>query len=482
MPQHRRICTAGVALLLALAFTVFRPPSTPGPLERDFEAYYAAGAIANVGADPYSRAIWEAEARVPGVNATRDELLPFVGPAAMLPLWSLLARLPYRGALAIWTALLVLAAGTILVCGLCLSGARGDPWLYLLAGAFVLASAPLIASLALGQAALISAASVAAAIVTYRVRWPAAAFVATFGTAIQPNLTFALLARIRSWWDAAVAACAGLAFAIITLTVGGGIHGFTVYLQRLGAHGAAERIAAIQHTPTAIAYALGVPAQLAAVCGAVVAFAAVIAAITIVVRERLDATDATLVASALLPLAIPFFHEHDFVLELLAILVLAERTQGRARRLGAVAAVLVLIDWFGLAQRQGAQGQIICLGAAVAVAFIGLGRAALAVLAGLAALALPLAASHGAPTWPDALPAQYHAKPGDDASAAWADESRVTGLLGRDPVWGVLRTLPLAGCVVLAGAIVADARRRRGACLAASFPPVTRPSAPGVHA
>ena len=40
---------------LVLGFTVFRPAPTPGPYARDFEAYYAAGAVWDAGGDPWSR-------------------------------------------------------------------------------------------------------------------------------------------------------------------------------------------------------------------------------------------------------------------------------------------------------------------------------------------------------------------------------------------------------------------------------------------
>lgn len=61
---------------------------------RDFEAFYAAGVAANHGADPYGRAIWDAEKTIPGVDLSHNETLPFVGPPAGLPLWRALARLP----------------------------------------------------------------------------------------------------------------------------------------------------------------------------------------------------------------------------------------------------------------------------------------------------------------------------------------------------------------------------------------------------
>jgi hypothetical protein len=472
MPLRPKAATAAAGLALVLGFTVFRPPATPGPLERDFEAYYAAGVTVNAGGDPYSRAIWDAEKRVPGVPATRDELLPFVGPAAALPFWSLVARLPYRTALAVWTALLVAALLGVLAAALRVASAPRDSWLYAGTAILAIGSGPVIGALALGQAAIIAAAGVAGAVVAYRARAAAAAFGATLLAALQPNLALALGARMRSGWDFAVAASAAGAFIVLTLTAGGGVAGLLTYLHRLAAHGAAERHITIQHTPEAIAYSLGLPLHAAAILGTAVAVAAAGAAIALIVRERLDPTDATLVVCALLPLAIPFVHEHDLVLELLPVLILALRARGRARALASVAAVLALVDWFGFAQRHGAGGQIVCLGAAVALGFAGLNRQkaprdaapdlyGLVALAGLAALALPLGLANPAPTWPDALPPAFHADPAADASAVWAAEGRAAGLTARQAAWGALRSIPLAGCCVLAAALVSDARRRR---------------------
>src|ERR1700726_4519039 len=105
----RRLGLAGALIAIALAFTLFRPPPTPGPFARDFEAYYSAGATWNAGGDPWSRDVWQTERTIAGVDASRDELLPFAGPAASLPLWSLFARLPFDAARIVWSVLLLLA-------------------------------------------------------------------------------------------------------------------------------------------------------------------------------------------------------------------------------------------------------------------------------------------------------------------------------------------------------------------------------------
>ncbi len=468
-PPHK-LAFGAAALGLLLAFTLFRPAATGGPIERDFEAYYAAGATLDAGGDPYSRAIWTAEARTPGVQSKRTELLPFVGPPATLPFWALLAHAPYPFALALWTLILLCAYLVVLVCALWLTGVPRDPLTCAGAAGVALAAAPMLSDLALGQAALISAAAVAAALVAYRARWLPGAFVATLLAAAQPNLALALVGRMRSTWDTGVAVLAGLAFAGLALAAGGGLAGAFGYIRRLRAHGDAERFVTIQHTPAAIAFALHATPPIAAAVGIAVAVVAIAATVGVILGERLDATTATLVCCATLPLAAPFFHEHDFVLEVLPVLVLGLRARGRARSLAAAAGVLILVDWFGLAQRHAAQGQILALGFTVAAGFIGLGGmrprgasqlSGILLLALLAALAAPLGHAHPAPTWPDALPDFYQANPAADASGVWADEQRAAGLNAVDPVWGALRSLPLIGCALLAAALVADARDRR---------------------
>ncbi|MEO7040433.1 MAG: hypothetical protein ABI186_10430, partial [Candidatus Elarobacter sp.] len=286
--------------------------------------------------------------------------------------------------------------------------------------------------------------------------------------AAQPNLALALIARVRDRRALQIAALGAAGFAALTLAAGGGPHGFAAYLQRLSAHARAERFAAIQHTPAAIAYAFGAPAQVALAVGIIVALATVALIVIVTVQARLDAQNGTLLALAALPLAIPFFHEHDFVIELIPLLVLALRADGIARTLAGVASMLVLIDWFGLAQRDAAQLQIIAFGIALACAFVALGPVAriarrelapLATLLVLAAIAIPFAQRFPAPVWPDALPSGYRAPAQADASAVWADEQRVAGLDAAVPAWGALRALPLAGCILTGVAVVRRGRR-----------------------
>jgi hypothetical protein len=412
--------------------------------------------------------VWRVERTIDGVDPNRDELLPYVGPAAALPFFGALARLPQPVAERIWSGLLAGAFGLLVVAALLLARTRRVD--VLLAGfTFGLVAGPTISALALGQVALLSAAAIAWALVAYERKALLGGAAATFVAGLQPNLALVLVARMRERSAFAAAALGALAFAALTLACGGGVAGFVRYLQRLGAHGRAERFIAIQDTPASIAWAFGAPENAAAAITAICALVAVGAAVVTAVRARLDARDGALLALAALPLAIPFFHEHDFVVELVPALVLGVRTQGAARVCAGAGAVLALVDWFNLAQRPPAIPEIIVCAFALAAAFVALGpgrRAQRADFAPflaavvLAVVAVPLARAFPAPTWPDALPPAYHAAADADASAVWGEEQDLSGLETRRPAWGALRALPLAGCVVLGIAVVLAGRRR----------------------
>jgi len=449
-------------IALALAFTLFRPPPTQGPYARDFEAYYAGGAVWNAGGDPWSRDVWRVERTVGGVDSSRDELLPYVGPAAALPLFGALARLPQPLAVRVWCGLLAAAFGALIVAALRLARTYR---IGALLGAMLLgiAAGPTTSDFALGQVALLSTAGFAGALFAYDRKRPLAGAFATLLAGAQPNLAVALLARMRDGLALRSAVAGGAAFALLTLLAGGGFAGFARYLHVLGEHGRAERFVTIQHTPGAIAWSFGAPEGLASAITLACALAAVVSVVVVTVRARLNALDGTLLALAALPLAIPFFHEHDFVVELIPLVIVAVRASGAARALAGVAAVLILVDWLGLAQRTPAQPQIASLALALACAFVAAGRGARATRADLAPFAallvlfgaaVPLARAFPAPTWPDALPAGYRAPANADASALWGDEQRAAGLEARVPAWGALRALPLAGCVVLGVALV----------------------------
>jgi hypothetical protein len=224
------------------------------------------------------------------------------------------------------------------------------------------------------------------------------------------------------------------------------------------AHGAAERFAAIQITPAAVAYGFGLPANAAWALGIAAAIAAVAAGVALVARVR-DSFARFAGCSALVPFAAAFVHEHDLLVAYAAALWCALQTRGAKRIIAFVGTLLVCIDWLGLAQRPSGIVQTALLALAAAAAFAALApagesRATRAILpiAALFAVAAWIAALHPAPVWPDGL-GLYHAPPHASAAAVWLAEQRANGLLAVAPAWAFLRTLPLAGCALLAYAI-----------------------------
>jgi hypothetical protein len=440
-----------------LAATLFRPAPVPGPFARDFEAYYAAGATWNAGGDPWSRDVWQVERTIGGVDAARDELLPFAGPAASLPLWSAFARLPFAVARIVWVVLLVLAFAALAAGAAALAHVRLTPSRVASALLFGAVTGPVISDIALGQAALVSAAALGVALLMLERRSPwaiAAAFVA----ALQPNLALPLAVRFVERRNAVLLGAAVAAFLAITLLAGGGGRGFLAYLQRLGEHGASERFIVIQYGVPGILASFSVPRAGAEITGNIFALLALAGTAVAAVRLRVQTRLVAAGAIAALPWAVPFFHEHDFVIELIPAIVLAASANARVRMLAGIAALCTLVNWLGVAQRPSSAAQTVCLALAAACAFAALPNRALRAAsplppliacAVLATSLIPLALSHPAPVWPDALGA-FHAAPGLDASAVWAAEQQRAGLGASVPAWGVLRAIPLLGCAILA--------------------------------
>ncbi len=441
---------------LAIAVAVFavRPVPTPGPLLRDFEAYWSAGSAWNAGGNPYSRDVWTAERTVPGVDASRDELLPFVGPPASLLVWSAFARLPYAPAARVWYAVLALALlGTVLL-SLAAGGARLRAPPVLAGIALAIGFGPVTSDLALGQVALLAFFGAAAVVALATAPLPLGAL-AAFAAFFQPNVAPGMLVRF-GWNRPALALVLG---ALATYAAGAVFAGWgwpAIYAATLIAHGSAERFSAIQLAPGAIAHGAGASDAAATAIAVLCALAAVAAAIAICVRVR-DPFARFAACSALLPFVAGFFHEHDLLVAFPAAVWCALRARGTARAWALGATLLVAIDWLGLAQRPSGVLQSLLLAAAAACAFAALAdglprREALAALLPVAAAfaaAAALAATHPSPVWPDALGA-FSAAPAASAAHVWREELRRSGLLAVAPVWSLLRAISLAGCAGLA--------------------------------
>jgi hypothetical protein len=446
-----------VYVAIAIAIMGVRPHPTPGPMLRDFEAYWAAGSSRDAGVDPYRPDIWNAERTVPGVNTRHDEILPFIGPPATLLGWSLFARLPYKNAASAWIVLLAISLLALIAAVVRGSGAPITPLSFLAAVALALSFGPVTSDLALGQLALPS--FLGGVLVTLL----AERSVITGTTAAclafaQPNAAIGLASLLgRNRVTLAIALGALVTYALGTIA-GGWMWPLT-YARAATAHHGAEALVAIQLTPASIAYGFGAPAGAAQLTGIGIALLAVAGAVAlaITVRERFARFSAV---SALVPFVVGFVHEHDLVVAFAAAGWCAFRTRAAVRVVALIGTILVSVDWLGLAQRPSGILQSALLALAAFGVFVALGKeeelpdgtktgGVLALLFGGAAW---LATQNPAPVWPDAL-AVFHAPLNATIATIWSAEQRAAGLAVAVPAWALLRSLSLLGCALLAFAL-----------------------------
>lgn len=442
-----RLLGVAAAILVCVALLLAPHPARErGVASRDFEAYWAAGRTALEGASPYQRApLWSRERDVPGVDGSREELLPFVSPPIVLPLFEALARLPYERARALWLALLVAACALGTWASFAVAGwrRREAPVVALIALTF----SPLTATIALGQLAGLAFAALALALLA---RGRGLGAVALACSAVQPNLAIGALAGLRR------SGAVTYAVAIVLLAAGVGAsaawigEGATPYVAMLAQHGSAEVGNAIQHALPAMLGSLFPPAYTLLATASFLGCVALVAACA----RRFAPPLAVAFACALLPFAMPFFHHQDLIVVLIPAAFALAAWHSHGVLLGALGTAFVAVDWLHLAQQPAWRWEDILLAGAAACALAALRpsrRALWLALPPLLALALaPLAAAHPLPLWPFALPPGFHAPAGLDASAVWAGEQAASGLTRVYPLSLLLRALSLLGCGLLA--------------------------------
>jgi hypothetical protein len=440
------LACAATAVIIALLFA--RPHPTPGPPMRDFEAYYAAGTTWNAGEDAYSQAIWPQEQRLSGVDAHRYEALPFVSPPALLPLFGAIARLPFDAANVLWRTLLIFALAALALLTLRLARLALTLESFVAIAVAALGFGPLTSALALGQIALPAFLFAVLAVV-----WRPAALLAW----MQPNVALTLAPLLFSR-RALSFIVPGAVFAGACVLVAG-MGGTARYAGVLHAHGNAEQLSAIQITPAAIAYGFGAAPHLAAAIGIIVAVGAA-ACWLLLIRAAADMPARFCATCALLPLAMPFFHEHDLLVLFVPAIAFTVRAGARVWPPAALGALFAATDWLGLAQRPDGTLQTLLLIGALGAALIALRERPQArmlvvpgiVLAAIGAAAL-FASAHPAPVWPDAMHQLPATASANDISSAWNQEQRATGLFAANFVWAALRLCSLLGCVLTACAI-----------------------------
>jgi hypothetical protein len=454
------LAAAGLAVIV-FALVFFHPPGKSGLLHRDFESYYGGGATWRYGGDPYSREVWRTERTLPDVVATRDELLPFVGPPFGLPLWSILSRLPWDAATLLWGGVMGISLATIVFAAVAFGGYTTMRVFVTRAFAgFVFAAsfAPLTSGVALGQVAIVSCAAVALVPFALRGRRSiAATLLASLVAALQPTIAFALAARIATVRSAiaivGAALLAALGSQLALARYGGLVH----YASILAEHSAAERAIAIQTTIGAVARGFGASPYASAVIAVTIALVALAILAWQCVWNGYAPDDRLLLASAALPLMWTFGHEHDFAIVLMPVIVVLVRTRGIAWYVTAFGAAIVATDWLGLAQRPTGDTfeALRTLGGGIALAALAPGervtwRALAPASVGIAALgAGVLAAAHPVNVWPDRLPLDFHVPLAYDAAATWGAEQLRSGVAHYDATNAFLRTLSLIGCALV---------------------------------
>ena len=454
MKLRRPALIVAAYVAFGIAIFVARPQATPGPLARDFEAYWSAGATFDKHADPYTVSIWNDERTVPGVDARSEGPLPFVGPPATLFWWGLEARVRYAAAAPWWLLLLCCALGGLLLVSLRGARASVNAGNGLAAVALAISFNPITSDLALGQFAIVAAFGAGLLVVAKRT------LPATIGSVLafaQPNVLPALLSQLsRKRSIIAMAIAVALTYLLGAMVAGWNWIG--TYATLLAAHGDAERYSAIQMTPAAIAFGFGAPPRIALLIAILVAAAAVVCAIAI--AKRTTAFPRFAAFAALAPFVSGFWHEHDLVMAFPAVIWCALRPAPRLRAIALLGTLLVAINWLGLAQHPGGIVQSALLAVAAWCAFNALcGHAfnraiGYATAAGVAffAVAALLAIAHPAPVWPVAMHA-IALPPNASIAQLWAAQQEATGLNRPVATWALLRALPLTGCALLAYAI-----------------------------
>jgi hypothetical protein len=419
-----------------------------------------------MGGDPYGIGIWSIEQTLPGFDASRLELLPFVGPPLSLPLWAAFGSLPYLAASIAWGVVVIAAAALLLVIPARLAHHRIRRADVISLFVVAVSAGPIVTAASVGQAALPAAAAVGFSILcAARRQWPAMILATIAAGLLKPNDALALVATARD-----IAALGALVTSIIVSSVANlqfanGVHGIVTYANVLLGQGESERTSAYQFSVTAIAFGFGMTQSVARTFGTVVSVIAIGATVVALRVNRASITDGAVIACAALPFVLPFEHEPDMIVALLPALVVTFRATGGAWALGATGTVLLCIDPFALTQ--GWPGLLFSVAmawitslqlAALAPAAVGRFRfLPFAVAPVILAIGLFAPPQH-LPLWPATLPDHRALAAGATASSVWHDELVAMGLENRNVWVSLVRSLTLCGCACIALAMLCTAR------------------------
>ncbi|HYZ16989.1 MAG TPA: glycosyltransferase family 87 protein [Candidatus Acidoferrum sp.] len=433
----------------------------------DFAAYYAAGKVWAHDGDPYGTDVWQVQRTLPNVDPTREELIPFVGPPLGLPLWALLAKLPYTAAMAVWGTFLVACVAVILYVPVRLARRKLSLVDAVALLFFACACGPLVIGVAFGQAALPATAGVALAILFIsEKRWRWAAGAATFAALFKPHLALALVGAVRCGAATVAFAVAALGSLIGNALPGGGIAGLLRYLALLPEQTASERFYVYQFLPTSIAYSFGLARSQAVHVGTIITALTVVVTTLVVWRSRASLVDGLLIVCAALPFALPYVHEYDLSVALLPGFVALYRARGPAWLLAACGLILLAVEPFALGYGHAGLAFSVITAATVALEiaaltpglYIRFRLAPLAVIPVVLCLGLGTPAATPLPMWPADLPPDFRAADGTTAQAVWKHELIAVGLQARHPWDALLRCITLSGCILVGAAMTMTTR------------------------
>ncbi|MDQ2865687.1 MAG: glycosyltransferase 87 family protein [Candidatus Eremiobacteraeota bacterium] len=447
----RRVLAITAAACIGVALLAIHSPSERGPAMRDFEAYYAAGSATNAHSDPYAASLFHYEQRIPGVEVSRPELLPFVGAPPALLLWSALARIDYARAAKLWLVVLcaALAATIAVAVARCGKAGVGDACV---ASLCALSFVPITSGISLGQPALLAYAAAAIALFA-ATRSTGVTALGVIGCAVQPNVGLASLPIIGKKRGA-------VAFAIslpVLYLAGAAYLGFDWpigYGRILTAHAIAERFIAIQYTPAAVLFGFGCLRALSVQFGIAIAIAALVLAVFGIARtQSLERRFG--IACCALPLLSGFVHEHNFVLLFIPALWAARRFPARTQAIVVLAFGLTAVNWLDFAQQPRAVAQDAVLAFAALAAIVAwqsertvFSYGAAVATCGIVAIGAYAGLHHPAPIWPNDM-RPFALPPGASAAYIWHAEQVGTGLERQEPAWALLRSLSLAGSSLL---------------------------------
>jgi hypothetical protein len=320
------------------------------------------------------------------------------------------------------------------------------------ASIFAASLGALVSDVALGQFALVCLAAIVATLLLLRSNaWIAASITAALA-AMQPNLCLVLIARATGRRAIIALGLGAIIFLVLLLSMAGPA-GIAAYLHLLAIHGAAEAATVIQITPAGVALGFGASPSTAESVRWCAAALGLILALMAMMRVS-DPTARVGIAACASPFILPFFHEHDFVLLLLPVILCAIHARGSTLAFAAVAATACSVDWLALSQRPNAELQAVILAAAAALGFALLSDLRREAFAGLAlpivvAVVSLVAHQHQIPVWPDGLPLHWQAPSDASVSYVWGLEQLAAGLDAHDPIWSILRFFALVASALV---------------------------------